>query len=396
LKEQNQNSRSSQENIPSIVIVLSAIAFLFMSGFGMALPSLPQAILKLGYTEVEAGLVISSWAVTYVLFSMVAGPIAERVGVSYALSLGLGGNSIIALIYILAKAFPFFIIGRLLQGIFESLIWVSIYGLVAYLFPQAKVRSLAIISASSTLGFSFGLFVNGPIMSTFDVWWTFLPYMILSTVCAVIAYIKVHPYNLKTIEGSRIEIPLKLLKEINLAVALIIAMAFLVGCFDGVFQTNSDKVAVLSGLPSALGGFYLSIYYASSLLSQYTLALLRKEINSPAYTVLTFTIVSILFYSNVITTFQYPISLLTWMVIGAVIGTNVIIFMANISGALKSKSTAMGLYQASWGLGYMLAPPLAGFVIKNSSFSNVYATFSIFLVTITLISMIRLYKKYFY
>jgi MFS family permease len=84
------------------------------------------------------------------------------------------------------------------------------------------------------------------------------------------------------------------------------------------------------------------------------------------------------------------------MVIGAVIGTNVIIFMANISGALKSKSTAMGLYQASWGLGYMLAPPLAGFVIKNSSFSNVYATFSIFLVTITLISMIRLYKKYFY
>lgn len=116
-------------------------------------------------------------------------------------------------------------------------------------------------------------------------------------------------------------------------------------------------MAVLSGFPSTFGGFYLSIYYTSLLLSQYALALLRKEITSPYYGVLTFAITSLLFYLNIIVTFQYLMSFLTWVVVGAVIGTNIVLFMANISDTLKSKSIAMGLYLASWGLGYTLSPP---------------------------------------
>ncbi|MEM2373734.1 MAG: MFS transporter [Thermoproteota archaeon] len=378
----------------SIILFFSIIAFLFMCGFGIALPSLPLAILNLGYTEVEAGLVISSWAITYVIFSVIAGLLAERIGVSYALSFGLAGNSIIALIYIITNTLPYFILGRMLQGIFESLIWVSIYGSVAYLFPQAKVKSLGIVSASSTLGFSFGLFLNGPLMSTFDLKFTFLPYLFISFLCAIIAYLKVSQFNLKMTSETRIENPLKSLKEINLSAVLIMAMAFFLGCFDGVFQANSDKVAELSGLPSTFGGLFLSTYYISSLLSQYMLAMFRREITNPSYTSFTFTLVSILFCSSAIVSIQYPFSLLIWVTLGIVIGTNVIVFMSHISGYLKSKSTAMGLYQASWGFGYMLAPPLAGFILRIPLFMNVYTTFLIFLISNALISVIRLMKKY--
>ena len=105
---------------------------------------------------------------------------------------------------------------------------MSTYGLAAYLSPQTKVRSLALISASSMLGFSLGPFINGLMMLTFDIWWTFLPYMILSIICATVAYVKVYPYNLKMIiEDSGVQNPIKSLKEINLVAALIMTLAFL-------------------------------------------------------------------------------------------------------------------------------------------------------------------------
>lgn len=376
----------------AILIFFSITAFLFMCGLGIALPSIPRTILNLGYSEVEAGLVISSWAITYVMFSVIAGLLVERIGVTYALPIGLVGNSIIALIYMLTNTLQYFIAGRMLQGIFESLIWVGIYGSVAALFPHLKVRSLGMTSASSISGFSLGLFLNGPLVAAFGLKLTFLLYLFISLLCAVMTYAWLSSSNLRAMFHVQVDNPLKSLKEVNLAAAQVMAMAFFIGCFDGVFQANSDKVAELSGLPSAFGGYFLSAYYISILLSQYALAMLRREISNPHYTMLTFAFASTLFCTVAAAPPRFPLSLLVWAVLGSIVGTNVIIFMSNISSALGSKSVAMGLYQASWGFGYMLAPPLIGLALKTTLFTNIYAALSTFLIANALGSIIRLVK----
>lgn len=101
-----------------------------MLGFGIALASLPLAVEQLGYSPFYGGLVVSVWALTYVVTGVPAGAVLDSSNLKGAIPAAMAANGLIGLFFIFGRSLPFFLIGRLLQGIFESFVWTGINGLI--------------------------------------------------------------------------------------------------------------------------------------------------------------------------------------------------------------------------------------------------------------------------
>ncbi len=375
-----------------LLYIVSFLSCLFGLGLGIALPSLSPLTVALGGSELEAGLVIGIWGLTYVSLSIPAGIVADKIGAGRIAAIGMMGNSLTAAIYLVSVDPSTLVLGRLLQGVFESLIWSGIFGLIASIYYDKRIKALGFLSGTMLLGFSVGPAIGGLMSASLGLRSTFIPYMLLSVLSGLgLSFI-----------SRRIKLPSKEkvtsrfdLGVLDIVVFLVILpyllIVFTFGVFDSVLQTFYPKIVGRWG-SEEVGGLLLTAYYLSILTSQLSLRYTARVVEHRFYTPLSFLSSLLLVKAFLSIPFRNPTTLLSvWIYIGFVIGTNVVKIQAFLSGKFRSRSsTAMGMYNTSWGLGYILGAPIAALV---SSYVNIFVFIQVLLGASFLLSLYYIFIR---
>lgn len=123
---------------------------------------MPSAI---GATDLEVSMIRDSASVATIVFSLLAGPLADRVGKKSALGLGLALATVTPLLYMFVQNVPQMIIINSLNGVSMALMNTCGYLLAADLIPtEFRGRLFGQYNAVTYVSFGIaGTFVGGPI-----------------------------------------------------------------------------------------------------------------------------------------------------------------------------------------------------------------------------------------
>ncbi|GAK56738.1 quinolone resistance protein NorA-like protein [Candidatus Vecturithrix granuli] len=138
------------------VIVLNCSVFIFMGGVGMIVALLPQRIITLSGSISQVGYLASAFAVSYVLFQLPIGRLADLLGFTRFL---IGGYLLCActgVLYYFADTALTIFIGRILQGLGEAPIWALAPALLSLHYPADKGKMIGLYNASIHLGLTAG------------------------------------------------------------------------------------------------------------------------------------------------------------------------------------------------------------------------------------------------
>ncbi len=119
----------------------------------------------IGATDLEVSMIRNSAAITTIVFSLLAGPLADRVGRKPALGLGFALATVTSFLYIFAQNASQMIIINSLSGVSMALMNTCGYLLAADLIP-AELRGRLFGQFNAVTSVSFGLagtFLGGPI-----------------------------------------------------------------------------------------------------------------------------------------------------------------------------------------------------------------------------------------
>jgi MFS family permease len=119
----------------------------------------------IGATPFEISMIRNSASIATIVFSLLAGPLADRVGRKPALGLGLALTTVTPFLYIFAQNVPQMIIINSLSGVSVALINTCRYLLAADLIPvELRGRLFGQYNAATYVSFGLaGTFVGGPI-----------------------------------------------------------------------------------------------------------------------------------------------------------------------------------------------------------------------------------------
>ncbi len=349
-------SRSS----PSPLLVAALASFTFMLGLGAAVPNVSLLVRELGGSDVEAGLGVSAWGLTYVLFSVPAGVLADRYGARKLASIGMALNAAIALLLYSSTSVGQVVAARLAQGAFEALIWSSIFGMVAKAYPTSRVRALGLLSSSLTLGFSIGPSLGSAIAAALGVRYAFIPYAASSAASSALVYLLAPPIR----GGEKLEFK-GLREKVSPIILPALALGASFGSLESSLQSHYPLIAPQYGVPLSLAGALISTYYLSMLASQaslrYTSPLVEKRIFPPA------SFATALLAAAAVSWLKgWPAPLFALAaLLGATVGANAVRVQSSLAKRLSPhESTAMGVYCASWGFGYLVGAPLAAVAME--------------------------------
>jgi predicted MFS family arabinose efflux permease len=376
-RSQNSPKLQAEQADRSLLYGLSFTSFLFMLGFGIALPSLPVAVEKLGYSELDAGVVISIWALTYVATGIPAGALLDRHNLKALIPIAMAGNGLTGLAFLFGTSLPAFLIGRLVQGVFESFVWTGIYGLVSFKFARSRTSALGILSGISSLGFSIGPLLNGMFLASAPARAGLVPFVVTSFASAALTALLFRSRRVYYVEEDRRPAGImSAIKSLRSVAIVTIIMMIILGGFDAIVQADNIDILANSHLSAALSGLLLSSYYVSTLVNKSLLTYTHRFVEHPFYPALSFLgALLVLLAGNMITQTSYTLAM-QWIVLGAILGVNSVSFQTLIAQTVgdKAPSTAMGIYSLSWGSGYLIMPPLVGFVavLSGSPVADVF------------------------
>jgi MFS family permease len=152
------------------VRVVMLIVFVIMLGFGIIAPILPLYARSFGVGYDAAGLLISSFAFTRLIFDLIAGPIVDRFGERMAATSGVMfvGASSIATAF--APNFPMAVLFRGLGGAGSSVLFAALYSYLLRMVPKRRMaRTLGVFFGAFNIGFIAGGPIGGILAHQFGL-----------------------------------------------------------------------------------------------------------------------------------------------------------------------------------------------------------------------------------
>jgi MFS transporter, DHA1 family, multidrug resistance protein len=147
------------------LLLISATAFLLMLGLGVLFPVLPEFTRALGLSELQAGLLLGSYALASFAMSPFWGRFSERSGRRPVVLIGLLGFSVTFFLFALGTEFWQLLLVRSIGGLFAAAAMPAIFAYAADVStPEARSRTLGMIGASIGVGV-----VAGPALGAFMV-----------------------------------------------------------------------------------------------------------------------------------------------------------------------------------------------------------------------------------
>lgn len=149
-------------DLPSEVVVLSAIAFFVAIGFGILAPAIPVFARSFGVNALEASAVISVMALSRFLMSPVSGILANRFGERLILSSGLVMVASTSLLAGMSASYWQLLLWRGVAGIGSSMFTVSAMSLLLRVSqPDQRGRAASAFQGGFLLGGVAGPAVGG-------------------------------------------------------------------------------------------------------------------------------------------------------------------------------------------------------------------------------------------
>lgn len=334
------------------VWLLSAAAFLYMAGVGATLAVFPVAVKAAGGSDLDVGLVIGAWSLIYLLANIPAGMVLDKAGPSRLVPLGFGMNILVSALY-MGGSIPLYLAGRGLEGVLEALAWTGVFGYTAKENKEGVLASFGTVYGSMALGFTLGPSLGSALYSAAGEKTVFASLGLFSLAAGAAAWAALRGVEPPRSSRGRILPPLGGLR--HPVAALSVALAFLIGMFESNLVSYSPGIAAAVGLPESGGGYVISTYYLASLVSQFGLRVTHGMVEGSLWPLLAYTVVLAGLASA-----RSGLGLAAAIAVaGFVDAATTSRIQARLSGILEgAESTAIGLGNASWALGYTTGAPL--------------------------------------
>jgi len=152
------------------LFLVSATAFLLMLGLGVLFPVLGFFTRDLGLSDVEAGLLISSYALVSFAAAPFWGRFSDRYGRRPAILIGLAGFSLAFGLFALGSSFAELLAARVLGGLFAAAAMPAVLAFAADSSePGQRSRAIGMVGASFGLGVVAGPAVGAYVAASFGL-----------------------------------------------------------------------------------------------------------------------------------------------------------------------------------------------------------------------------------
>lgn len=119
-----------KSDVPRDVITMAGVALCVSLGFGIVAPAIPLFATQFGVSATAAGIVVSSFALTRLVFGLVAGRVADRLGGRTSLVIGIAIVAVSSLLAGFAQDYPQLLILRGIGGMGSALFGVASMAIV--------------------------------------------------------------------------------------------------------------------------------------------------------------------------------------------------------------------------------------------------------------------------
>jgi MFS family permease len=160
LKEALKNIRLTLSDRSVNMVIL--MAFMSIFGLGLVAPTLPLFAKSFGVGYAGAGILISGFGLSRLIFDLVAGPIIDRVGERKSSSGALLFMGVGALVTGSASVYGVAVAAWALNGAGSAVLFAAQYSYLLKVVPKERMaRTLSVFYGAFNLGFISGSFIGG-------------------------------------------------------------------------------------------------------------------------------------------------------------------------------------------------------------------------------------------
>jgi MFS family permease len=385
------------------VRVVMLVVFVIMLGFGIIAPILPLYARSFGVGYDAAGLLISSFAFTRLIFDLIAGPIVDRFGERMAATSGVMfvGASSIATAF--APNFPMAVLFRGLGGAGSSVLFAALYSYLLRMVPKHRMaRTLGVFFGAFNIGFIAGGPIGGLLAHQFGLASPLLFYAGLCFLSGLL-YLRFMPDSPRVVAPSESsgdaaqqplwrrtrETILKLLRTRAFVTAIVLNMAFfwmVAGGYDtlvplfGREGLGMSTVGIGAVLAVAVATEFTVLYPAGIAADRFG----RKHVLIPSLTGLAI-MTAVLGLASGPVAFGVLLGLLGFMSGSA--APLPATLLSDVSPD-EGSGTAVGVFRFCGDLGFVFGPLVAGVTASAFGFKGAFAVCAL-PVVVALVLVIR-------
>lgn len=340
------------------VVVLNFCAFLLMTGVGVVVPTLPQKVLSFSGSLEDVGYLASFFALTYVLFQVPIGNLADRFGIKPFILLGYLFCSVSGIMFYYSGDITSLYIARSVHGLGEVPVW-SLAPVLLAGKNMRKGRSIGIYNASIHLGLTVGAFA-GVFLNRYIENEHFLYFSGVGILCSLLILLIKWEDKGRCVKRDKPDFSNSFNYITNpMVLVVFVGIAFYGTCY-GIYFTIIPSFLIKAGYTKEYISVFFALFYLVISISQLTAGPLSDYSNK--YAVM---IIGLLISGGSLSLFHRleGYSLLTIISIGGGgLGVFYVSSQTYINGSVKQsfKGTASGLYYFFWGIGFFCGPVLIG------------------------------------
>ena len=343
------------------LIVVSLAASLLMVGVGMIVPLLPQRMIELSGSMQSVGYIASMFALSYIIFQLPMGSMADRLGVKPFLVSGYILCFMSGLIFYYAGTPEMILLGRLIQGAGEAPVWALGPALLSLAYPDAKGRVIGIYNAAIHAGLTLGPLLG---ICFFPSAASHLPFLIFAGLCLVAGMVtfqflpaSVSRAGVKQEPGLRALLALLRLRDPQLTLIGILLYGAAYGSFISVLPAY---LVLFKGFDSRSVGVFFALFYVAISVSQLIAGPLSDRYGRTLFMLAGPGIAAIGIVLSVSLPHPWIYASLTLASVG--LGVFCVSSMAHLNESVPCslKASVSAAYYLSWGIGFFIGPLLIG------------------------------------
>ncbi|HND85154.1 MAG TPA: MFS transporter, partial [Pseudobdellovibrionaceae bacterium] len=141
--------------------IIFLTVFLYLLGFGIIIPIIPNLGKTFGASPVQIGFLMSIYSIMQFLCAPLWGRLSDRIGRRPVLVYCLLGEGLAYLLFAFSRSLEVLFIARGLAGIFAASLSTATAYISDISSPQNRTKNMGLIGAAFGLGFVFGPAIGG-------------------------------------------------------------------------------------------------------------------------------------------------------------------------------------------------------------------------------------------
>ncbi len=217
------------------------------------------------YADSALGLIAGTGFAMGLLVQLFIAPLADRGHGKKLIQVGLGLAALGSIIFAVGDSLAVFIVGRGIVGASIGFTFPAVRALAAHLDESRSAERLGAVSGMEIGGFVCGPLIGSLIIGPFGLDTTFLVFGALAVFALFIISPRKFPELTLTTESQRLSFDLLRIRNVRVALILMLAITFPTGMFDALWDRFLDDLGgnnAMTGLTFAVYGLPFILFSA--------------------------------------------------------------------------------------------------------------------------------------